>query len=193
MTEYDLSLEGNPVMGRADAPIDVLYWSDYLCPFCRKFALEVHPELARNEVKRGDARFIFLELPNIAKNSWPAAMIAKSVWRQVAADDPNAYWKWDRTVFERQEKPDSGWADRENLLSITRDVGIDADAVAAILDEQYQSIDREVQNEIAAANRERIPGTPAFVLYNRESGQSKTIVGAQPYERYSDTIASLMN
>jgi protein-disulfide isomerase len=179
-------------MGFDDAPIDVLYWSDYLCPYCQAFALDIHSKIVKNEVAEGLARFVFLELPNIAENSWPAAVMAKAVWRTIANDNPNRYWKWHHAVFEHQGEPGSGWASRENLLDITSDVGIDTGAVTAYMDANHKQLEREIVNEISAANQASIPGTPAFYFYNRQTDESKTIIGTQPYARYQAAIDSLL-
>lgn len=178
-------------MGYDDAPIDVLYWSDYLCPYCQRFALRIHPKIVKNEVKEGRARFVFLELPNIGKNSWPAAVLAKAVWAVVTNDDPNRYWEWHHAVFGQQGQPDSGWADRKNLLDITRDTGIDTDAVTANIDAHRRRFKRDITHEIDAADRASIPATPALHLFNRQTGASKTVIGAQPYSRYQSVIRSL--
>lgn len=180
------------MVGFDNAPIDVLYWSDYLCPYCQVFALDIHSKLIKNEVEKGLARFVFLELPNIADNSWPAAILAKAVWRTVADTNPDRYWKWHHAVFEQQGQPGSGWADQENLLSITRDVGIDTDAVTTYMNANRQRIKDEIVSEISAANQTSIPGTPAFYLYNRQTGDSGTIIGTQPYSRYQSEIQSLL-
>jgi protein-disulfide isomerase len=179
-------------MGFDDAPIDVLYWSDYLCPYCQVFALDIHSKIIKNEVEERRARFVFLELPNIAKKSWPSSILAKAVWRTVADTNPNHYWEWHHAVFEHQGQPGSGWASQKNLLDITRDVGIDTDAVTAYMNAHRQQIKDEIVNEISAANQASIPGTPAFYFYNRQTGDGKKVIGAQPYSRYQDAIQSLL-
>lgn len=179
-------------MGFDDAPIDVLYWSDYLCPYCQKFSINIHPKLVKNEVKKKRARFVFLELPNIGKNSRPAALFAKAVWRTVANDDPNRYWEWHHAVFGQQGSAGSGWADRSELLDITKSVGIATDAVTTNLDGHRRRFERTITEEIDAADQASVPATPAFYFYNRQTGDSKTIFGAQPYSQYRSMIQSLI-
>lgn len=178
-------------MGLDRAPVDILYWSDYLCNYCSQFARSTHPKLIKNEIERGRARFVFLELPNIGQNSRPAAMLSKAVWETVAETDPALFWEWHQTVFKRQKKPGSGWADTQNLLALATDVGIDASAVRTARDTHREAFASDINTATNAANQASIPATPAFYIYNRSSDQSKTIVGAQPLSVYRSAIQAV--
>lgn len=189
--KFGLDLGRYPVMGFDRAPVEVLYWSDYLCDYCSTFATSIQPRLIKTEVKRGNARFVFLELPNIGQNSRPAAMLSKAVWKTVAETDPGLFWEWHQAVFERQKKPDSGWADFESLLGIAKKVGIDAGAVRTTHDTHRDAFASDIEASIDAADRASIPGTPAFHVYNRNKDESKTIIGAQPLSMYRSAIQSV--
>lgn len=178
-------------MGFDRASIEILYWSDYLCDYCSKFSLSIHPKLIKNEVKRGTVRFVFLELPNIGENSWPAAILSKAVWKTVAKIDPSLFWEWHQAVFERQKKPDSGWADFDALLEVADTVGIDASAVRATHDTHRDAFITDINAAVDAADQVSLPGTPAFYVYNRNTDESKTIIGAQPLSMYRSAIQSV--
>ncbi|RRJ32343.1 DsbA family protein [Halocatena pleomorpha] len=180
-----------PVMGTDHAPVEILYWSDYLCEFCSQFATSIHPKLIRTEVQRGRTRFVFLELPNIGQNSWPAAMLSKAVWKTVADTDPAQFWQWHQTVFERQRKAGSGWANTKNLLEIATEVGIDANAVETVHDTHSDAFASDIDAAVDAADQASITGTPAFYVYNPASDQSKTIIGTQPLSVYRSAIRAV--
>ncbi len=175
-------------MGSDRAPVEILYWSDYLCEFCSQFATSIHPQLISKEVRRGHTRFVFLELPNIGQNSWPAAMLSKAVWETVADTDPAQFWQWHQTVFERQRKAGSGWADGQNLLEIATEVGIDASAVETVHDTYSDAFASDIDAAVDAADQASVPGTPAFYVYNPDSDRSKTIIGTQPLSVYRSAI-----
>jgi protein-disulfide isomerase len=190
-TGYNIELGGSPVMGYEDAPVDMYYWSDYMCPWCKTFALKIHPKIAKNEVAKGTLRVVFLELPYKTKHSWPAAVLAKCVWRQVSGSDPNLYWKWHHDVFAAIKKHGTEWGTLENLFKVTEDVGIDTKPLATCIETRQEQIKKDIQAEIDAADRTGIKGTPAFLLYNRETGAKAKVKGAQPYSRFSSKIQSL--
>lgn len=178
-------------MGSDRAPVEILYWSDYLCNYCSQFATSIHPQLIKKEVKPSRARFVFLELPNIGQNSQPAAMLSKAVWETVAETDPALFWQWHQTVFEHQQKAGSGWADVQNLLDLTTEVGVNTSAVRTAYDTHRDAFASDITAATDAADQASIPGTPAFYIYNRSSGQSKTIIGAQPRSVYRSAIQSV--
>lgn len=192
-TDFGVSLDSTPVMGSDDAPIDMYYWSDYLCPFCSTFALKIHPKIGRNSVADGTLRVVFLQLPNIGKNSGPASILANCVWDQVADSEPNRFWEWHHAVFEQQGEENSGWADIDKLLTITENAGFDTDPLRDCIQNRQDSIKEEIQAEIDLADREKIKGTPAFVLVNKQTGTKQKISGTQPYATFKSTIQSVKN
>lgn len=192
-TGYGIELQGNPVQGMNDAPVDMYYWSDYTCPYCQKFALDIHPKIAKNAVANGDLRVVFLGLPYKTENSWPAAILATCVWKQVSDTDPNLYWKWHHAVFKHQKEPGSGWADLEKLFKITQNVGIDTGPLVTCIETRQDQITQDIKAEIAAADRAHLTGTPAFVLYNKETGRSKKVIGTQPYSVFERNIRSIQS
>lgn len=192
-TDYGVSLDNKPVMGSNNTPIDMYYWSDYLCLYCSRFALQIHPKLGHKEIADGILRVIFLELPNIGENSFPAAVLSKSVWHQVADSDPNLFWKWHHEVFEQRETAGSGWADIEKLLAITEDTGIDTDPIRNRIRNKQDSIKAEIDADVQAANKEQIQATPAFVFVNRTTGAKKKVIGMQPDTVYKTAIQTVKN
>lgn len=203
-TEYGVPLDGSPVMGADDAPVDIYYWSDYLCTYCSSFALQVHSQILEEDVRAGTVRFVFLELPFKGDNSVPAAVLAKCVWEQLSEDDPNAYWEWHQALYQNQGEVDSGWADREKLLAITSDLGIDTGPIQDCIKSSESEKREEIQTEIDLADRAALKGTPAFVLVNKEAYDGsdtvgddgnvvKKIEGSHPYELFSKEIQTVLN
>jgi protein-disulfide isomerase len=190
----DVDLTGNPLLGSSDAGVGILYWSDFQCPFCRRFEEETLPKLLDEYVEAGTVQIALFQFPYIGEGSHTAATAAKCVWRQVRDDAPGRYWDWHRSIFENQGKEGSGWATRENLLSITRSVdGVDAEAVGTCLDENADSVERSVNGDRTTGRELGVRGTPAFVLRNRESGTMGRMVGAQPYERFETAVTKIRN
>jgi len=191
-TGYGIDLAGNPIMGSADAPLDVYYWTDYQCPFCARFEEETLPKLLKNYVRPGELRMVVMENPYFGEASRTAARMSKCVWRQVRAETPDAYKRWHSAVFDEQGKKNSGWAKKANLLDITEGVeGVDADAVESCLAENAKAVKSSVDDDVTAASQSGIRGTPAFVFYNPSSDVSGKLVGAQPYPLFEKAIRKM--
>src|SRR5262249_34610175 len=70
--------DGWYAVGRDDAPVTIVEFSDYECPFCRRFHLETFPELKKNYVDTGKVRFVSRDLPlDIHANAFRAALTAR--------------------------------------------------------------------------------------------------------------------
>ncbi|WP_185715544.1 DsbA family protein [Halocatena pleomorpha] len=188
-TAYGIALDGKPVFGKEDAPVDMYYWSELNCEYCSEFVKKIFPQILKNEVANGTLRVVALELPYKTENSWPAAILTTCVWKQVSDTNPNKFWEWYRTMYEKQKKPGSGWADQENLLQITENVGIDPAPVKSCVDSQGDQIKQKIEEEIPS--KSKIPATPGFILFNRESEQSSKIIGTQPYETFKAKISGM--
>jgi len=193
-TGFGVGLGGHPILGAMDAPVDVYYWSDYQCPFCRRFEDDAFPKLIENHVGEGTVRFVFIQFPYLSESSTTAAVMDRCVWRQVRDANPDRYLDWHSAVFAAQGEKGSGWASRENLLEITADVeGVDADAVETCTDDHGTEIEAEIETDVQQASNFGIRGTPAFVLYNRDADEAGKLVGAQPYERFDEAISKVRN
>jgi protein-disulfide isomerase len=193
-TGYGIDLADNPLMGSADASLDVYYWTDYQCPFCARFEEETLPKLVENYVRPGVLRMVVMENPYFGEASRIAARMSKCVWRQVKGETPDAYRRWHSSVFDEQGKKNSGWAKKDNLLDITTGVeGVDAEAVETCLDENEKSLQSSIDADVQAASQSGIRGTPAFVFYNPATKKSGKVVGAQPYTLFEKAIKRMKN
>jgi protein-disulfide isomerase len=192
-TGFGLELAGRPIAGDSEAVVDIYYWTDYLCPFCKKFETETFPEIGRNYLDTGDARLVVLSYPNIGQYSMSAAVWGRCVWSQVADNSPDTFWNWHSAAFD--EQPDSGtdWADDETFTQVTEETdGVDVSAVETCREQRGDSIRESMEPNLGLAREAGIQGTPGFVIYNRESEAAGRIVGAHPYQNFADAIDQVM-
>lgn len=193
-TNLGIDLQGHPIMGSPDATVDLYYWTDYQCPFCKRFEENALPKLVENDVETGTVRIVFIEYPYLGEVSMTAAMVDRCVWRQVRDDSPRLYWPWHRAVFERQGSENSGWESQKDLLEIASDVdGVDATAVETCLRQRGGDIESAIERDLDRAPEFGVSGTPSFLLYNRETNSAGRMGGAQPYERFDEAISKIQN
>lgn len=181
-------------MGQTNAPIDIYFWYDYQCVYCKQFEMKYLPDLVRNEVNNGTARIVFLQYPNYGKHSWTAAVMAKCLWKTVKDRAPDMFWKWHHSVFEHQGLPEKKWSSRESLLGYVRNsTGIDASAIDQCMRTNRKHFETDIRSERKRAQKEGLSATPGFVLYARNTGKKIKLTGAQPYSRFHSHIQSLQN
>jgi hypothetical protein len=119
-TGYGVELANRPVVGERDAPVDMYYWMDYLCPFCKEFETQTLPKIGRNYIESGDVRLVFLSYPNIGQYSRPSAHWDRCVWRLNAESEPSTYWHWHGEAFDAQSDGGHDRADSRSWGLVTQ-------------------------------------------------------------------------
>jgi predicted DsbA family dithiol-disulfide isomerase len=156
-----------PIMGPADAPITIVEWSDYQCPFCKR----AHPtvEQVLTEYK-GKVRFIYLDYP---LPFHPMAMPAAQAVH--CAQDQGKFWEYHKNLFEAP-----GDLSKADLSKRATDIGLDAAAFeACTTSNKFDSLIKTNYDDGQALG---VTGTPAFFINGR------MLVGAQPIEQFRDII-----
>jgi protein-disulfide isomerase len=165
-------------LGDARAPLTIVEFSDYQCPFCAQFQIETFQELRRDFVETGKVRFVIRDLP-LARHSdsLQAAEAAR------CAGDQGKFWEMrDALVAHYQDLKEA------SLLVYARQLGLDtARFQQCVESNKFLS---EIRQDQADARAAGIAATPSFVVGKSAKGQVDGIllVGAMPYSRFSDQI-----
>lgn len=166
---YPVPIDNNPVLGKADAPITLIEFSDYECPFCRRWHQEVFPLIQQ---KYGDKiRFVYRDFPltNIHPNALPAAVAAN------CAGEQGRYWEFNARLFDGTDP-----LSRATYEKIAADYNLNTADFAQCLDEnRYQA---EVEADFAYASELGVRSTPTFFI------NGLAVVGAQPFEVFEQII-----
>ncbi len=163
-----VSTEGDPSIGPADAPITIVEFSDYQCPYCTAFYQQTYDQLMSSYP--GQIRFVYRDLPLPGHpESLPAAEAAN------CAGEQGDYWSYHNALFS--DKYPLGRAAYEQYAS---DLGLDPVAFAACLDDHHTRA--EAQEDAADAARLGLNGTPSFVINGR------IFIGAHPFADFKAII-----
>jgi protein-disulfide isomerase len=164
----NVSTDGDPSIGPEDAPVTIIEFSDYQCPYCEVFYQQTFDQLMANYPDK--IRFVYRDLPLPGHpESLPAAEAAN------CAGEQGAYWKYHNALFNGQFE--LGRAAYEQYAA---DLGLNTGAFTACLDDhRYQE---EVRADAADATRLGLNGTPSFVINGR------ILIGALPFEDFKVII-----
>ena len=163
-----ITADDDPGKGPANAPVTIIEFSDFQCPFCSR----VNPTLARIRDRYGDSvRIVFRDLPILQIH--PQA--AKAAEAASCANDQGKFWEMHDTLFANQQRLDVA-----SLKNHAATLGLDAAAFEKCLDGGKYTA--EWQKDSADAEKAGVQSTPAFFVNGRP------IVGAVPYEQFAEVI-----
>jgi len=155
------------VQGPANAPIELIEFSDFQCPYC----LRAHPVIKQVLSTYGDKiRFVYRNypLPN-HPNARPAAEAAQ------CAAEQGKFWPYHDRLFADQSK-----LANDDLKRTAAELGMNAGQFNACFDtHKYQA---RIEADVRAGNEAGVSGTPAFYVNGR------MLTGAQPFEVFKRTI-----
>jgi len=156
-----------PSLGPADAPVTLIEFSDYQCPFCRRAEPTVRELLERYE---GRLRLVFRHLPlDFHERARPAAVAA------VCAERQGRFWDYHALLFEHQD----ALADPD-LRRYAEELSLDLEAFQRC--REGDEADDAVEADVRAAARAGASGTPAFFV------NGILLTGARPVEAFAEVI-----
>jgi protein-disulfide isomerase len=168
-------------LGKEDAPLTLVEFMDYQCPFCQRFQQEAFSELKREFIDTGKVRFVSLDLPLV---NHPNAMAAAEAAR--CAGDQGRFWQMREELLLHPEE-----LDPEGLRRHAESNGLRMDEFRNCIEtRKYKSI---VQKQIAQASSLSVSGTPSFLLAKTaEELMGSIIIGAKPYGFFETSIKELL-
>lgn len=173
-----LNLAGVPMLGAKDAPLTIVEFTDYQCPFCRQFNLTTFVELKKNYIDTGKARFFSRDMPlDIHSNAMRAAQAAR------CANDQGKFWPMRDMMGAHPDK-----LEFESLLGYAGELKMDVGALKTCVEsEKYKNA---VQTDVLEAMKIGAEGTPAFVIGKStpEGVDGSVMIGALPYPMFEQKL-----
>jgi len=177
------SVADAPTLGRADAPVTIIEFSDYQCPFCERFFATILPALKKDYIDTGKLRYVFRDFP---LEMHPQAR--KAAEAAHCAGEQGKYWEMHDVLFQNQRA-----LTPPQLAEHARLVGLDGATFDACLSSGRHAarVDRGLADGAAAG----VQGTPGFVIGKTTSGdivEGTPIRGAQPVDTFRRIIDQML-
>ncbi len=185
-----LTVSGLPFRGDPDAPVILVEYSDYQCPFCARHFVQTEPAITEKYVRDGQVRSVFVEFPleGLHPNAPAAHAAALCVLEQGSVE---SYWKMHGELFRSVEEwgnlPDGA----EVFARLAAESGADADALKACLEDGEQLA--AVNGLVDFAMSQGFQGTPSFQFIRVEDGAVSEFSGAQPFDQFEAQIDLLLS
>src|SRR3989344_4940012 len=172
------SVDDDAVLGDPNAPVTLIEFSDFQCPFCRKFYKETLPQIKKDYILTGKAKLVYRDFPlvQIHPGATPAAEGAE------CAQDQGKFWEMHDAIFDEHEKQGSGTVQFtvDDVKKWAANIGLDTSKFNQCLDSgKYK---QEVEKDLADGSAAGVNGTPATFINGR------LVSGAQPFSAFKVII-----
>ena len=166
----DVSVDDDPVKGDADAKITIIEFSDFQCPFCKRFYTQTLPQIQKEYIDTGKAKLVYRDYP---LSFHPEAQ--KSAEAAECADDQGKFWEFHDMMFDNQ-----GSLSNANYKAWAQELSLDTAQFNDCLDSgKYAS---EVQKDFQEGQAAGVRGTPSFFI------NGVYVRGAQPWDVFKEII-----
>jgi protein-disulfide isomerase len=180
-----ISADNDPIIGNPDAPITIIEFSDFQCPFCARFHIQTLPTIMEEYIEKGDVKLVFRDFPlqNIHPNAVPASVAAE------CANEQGKFKEMHDILFEKQNE----WSNLETVYAIelfnqySEQINLEQEQFTSCL--STAKYVKEIQKDLNDGRTYGITGTPGFFIGNQEIGFVE-LKGAQPFESFKKVIDS---
>ncbi len=181
-TTAQVATLGNPILGDLKAPITMVEFTDYQCPFCRKFYLQAYKKLKKQYIDTGKLRLVLRDLPlGFHQYAKPAAISAH------CAGEQGKFWQMHDALFEG-----GGKFTPNDILGYATSLKLDKKAFQSCI--SSGRFNKAIAQDVTDANNAGITGTPGFVIGATTDDKVKgtLISGTRPFSVFKAEIDKLL-
>ena len=183
-----VSVDDDAVLGDKNAPVTMIEFSDYECPFCKRHFEQVYPEIKRDYIDTGKVKLVFRDF--IAVSGHNPLATSQALAAECAKDQGGdaMYFKYHDEIFKKTTSNGNGMP-VAYLGTIASNLGLNTATFQQCLDSAKFS--DEVSRDITDARAAGVSGTPSFFIgASTKSGviDGTIVVGAQGYAAFKTVI-----
>lgn len=173
----------DPVLGNREAKVGIIEFSDYQCPLCFRFHMQILPKLKKSYRDSGKVQYFFRNFPlGFHRKAKGAAIAANCAGKQ------GAYWDMHHDLFTNQRRLGARLYER-----LANKLKLNVQAFRACLKEPTQA--QEVEKDLAYGRRLGVRRIPSFFVGRLQDGQlvdARRVTGAQSFQAFVQTIDLLL-
>jgi protein-disulfide isomerase len=166
----DVDVDDDPVIGQKNAPITIVSFEDYQCPFCKRAFDQTFPQLKKEYIDTGKVKFVFRDFP---LSFHPQAKSAAEA--SECADEQGKFWEYHDELFNNQAS-----LGKDLYIKLAGDLGLNVEQFTQCVDSGKYS--EEVDKDFSYGQQVGVSGTPTFFV------NGVKLVGAQPYAAFKQII-----
>jgi protein-disulfide isomerase len=172
------------VLGKPKAPVTIVEYADYQCPFCGQFARDTLPAIVDEYVRPGKVRIVYQGIAILGPDSTTALQAA------VSAGMENKLWNYGELLFHNQGEENTGWVTDDLLRELGASVpGLDVDAM--MNGRSSAEVAAAISTAQSAAQAAGVNATPSFEI-GKTGGATTLVQGARPIEDFRQLLDGLL-
>ncbi len=177
LVKVDVEIGHLPILGNKNAKVTLVEFSDFQCPFCKRFFDDALTQIKKEYIDTGKAKFAYRHYPlPFHQNAQKAAEASE------CANEQNAFWKYHDLLFQKQTE----WENQSvsdaavSFAKYASDVGLNPSQFESCLSSsKFANI---VKEDMDAGQKAGVSGTPTLFV------NGKAVVGAQPFTSFKTAI-----
>lgn len=176
----DLKIGHFPVKGQENAPVTIVEFSDFECPFCGRFYSETLSQIEEEYINTGKVKLYYRHYPlSFHPKATPLALASE------CAHEQGKFWEMHDKIFEATAAGTSSTATDADYTTWAGELGLNtANFESCYTSKKYQE---NVDEDFAAGGQVGVSGTPTFYI------NGKQLVGAQPFASFKAIIDEELN
>lgn len=177
VTDMKALADDDPFLGDEDAPVTMIEWSDYECPFCARFYQQTLPQIKSDYIDTGKVKLVYRDFAlSFHQQAEPAAIAAN------CAGEQGKYFEFHDKIFDNGG---AGGKSNADYKKWAQELKLDVTKWEKCLSDPAQK--QEIQKDINDGSIAGIQGTPGFII------NGKLISGAQPFSVFQQVIDAELN
>lgn len=179
--QVDINLDDAPALGDKNAPVTIVAYADFQCPYCQRYAQNNKAMFISEYVNTGKAKFVWKDYAFLGQESLWAAEAAR------CANDQGKFWEYHDYLFANQGAGNSGIFSKLNLKKFAGTLKLNTSQFNSCLDSgKYTAF---IQKESQSASSLGVTGTPTTFINGRLAADaSGNSVGAAPFSVFKALI-----
>jgi|GEM_PF-378216 len=179
----NIDYSDQPSLGKSDAPVKIVEFGDYKCPYCQRFELSIFPKIQKDYIDTGKVQFYFLNYILFGDESRLAAEASESIYHHY----PDRFWSFHQLLYKNQGPEDKSWVTKGVLEKIAKQAVPNLNVSQLQSDMDHSTYDKDINKDITMGGAGL--GTPTLLMNGKMLDSSLTF----DYAKLSEQIDQAVN
>ncbi|MGF7045595.1 protein-disulfide isomerase [Paenibacillus sp. DS2015] len=156
----DFDVDNQPMLGDKNAPVQIVEFADYKCPYCKLWTETVFPLVKQQYIDTGKASFVYLDFSFLGPDSNLAALAGETLYQQ----NPEYFWKYHALMTARQGDESTEWATYEFIVNLVATEIPEVDMALFKQELKEQKYIVNVKRDFEIGRKHDVGGTPTIFI-----------------------------